>query len=86
VLLEPNRAQLDARLAAMASSGGHFMPAGLLDSQLQTLQYAPEVLAAHFVPQPGAGINATGRGLDAWFPSEVDIVSALFSLHQTYML
>lgn len=38
VLLNPPRAVLQARLEARAAAGGHFMPASLLDSQLQQLE------------------------------------------------
>lgn len=37
ILLNPPRAELHARLEARAAEGAHFMPASLLDSQLQQL-------------------------------------------------
>ena len=45
VLLEPGRQALAARLAART---GHFMPASLLDSQLEALEYDPAELFARF--------------------------------------
>ena len=38
VLLQPSRAELLQRLQQRAETGGHFMPASLLESQLATLE------------------------------------------------
>lgn len=38
IAVNPPRAQLHARLQARAAEGAHFMPASLLDSQLQQLE------------------------------------------------
>jgi gluconokinase len=62
VLLEVPRAELEGRVAARAD---HFMPAGLLDSQLATLEH----------PDPGEGVIV----LDATRPID-ELAAAVASL------
>lgn len=65
VLLAPSRAELEQRLGVRAAAGNHFMPAGLLDSQLATLHYQPSEFWARF-----------DENMDP-FPSPEMIVAAL---------
>lgn len=58
ILLNPPRAVLQARLEARAAAGDHFMPASLLDSQLQQLdvQDPTELYMCFGCPQ-GTGLQ-----------------------------
>lgn len=65
VLLDPPKAELYRRLQERERSGVHFMPARLLDSQLDALSYSEEELFAHF------------RGPDADADADKQAASAL---------
>lgn len=55
VLLEPSRQYLQQWLTSRQAQGVHFMPATLLESQLNTLKYNVEELYMHFRPDPVTG-------------------------------
>lgn len=82
VLLNPPRAVLQARLEARAAAGAHFMPASLLESQLQQLQVTdPTELHMCFGCLPG---ESSCDCSSTEFPTAESIVAAIMSRHHSH--
>jgi carbohydrate kinase (thermoresistant glucokinase family) len=78
ILLNPPRAQLSARLQARAADGAHFMPASLLESQLQQLE-VPDPSRELYMCFGSVGSNHAEAEEDFCMPSPQQIVDAILA-------